>query len=178
MGAWTSGLVALYRRLSLTSQGRPVHDPPMAGSRESHIRSLDARPDSPDPSESRRPIELTVAYERLNAFFADYTKNISRGGTFIHTRRPLPVGTEFLFLLFIPTLERPLEIRGRVDAVLGPRRDTDRTDGAPIGMGITFVYDSDEDRRQLERAVERLMVDNLGHLVYRKLMARVRDAAS
>ena len=30
-------------------------------------------------------IELTVEYKRMNAFFADYTKNISRGGTFIRT---------------------------------------------------------------------------------------------
>ena len=50
----------------------------------------------------RRPIELKVEYKRLNTFFADYTKNISRGGTFIKTARPLPIGTEFLFKLFIP----------------------------------------------------------------------------
>ena len=33
----------------------------------------------------RQPIELKVEYKRLNAFFADYTKNISRGVTFIQT---------------------------------------------------------------------------------------------
>jgi type IV pilus assembly protein PilZ len=150
---------------------------PMPGSPESQSRTVVRRPASPRRSASRRPIELKVEYERLNAFFADYTKNISRGGTFIHTRRPLPVGTEFLFLLFVPTLERPLEIRGKVDAVMAPRRETDTTDAAPIGMGITFVYDSDEERRHFERAVERLMVDSLGHLVYRKLMARAREAS-
>jgi hypothetical protein len=31
-------------------------------------------------AETRRPIELKVEYKRLNTFFADYTKNISRGG--------------------------------------------------------------------------------------------------
>jgi type IV pilus assembly protein PilZ len=150
----------------------------MPGSPESQSHTVDPRRASPSPSrsESRRPIELKVEYERLNAFFADYTKNISRGGTFIHTPRPLPVGTEFLFLLFVPTLERPLEIRGQVDSVMTARRETDATD-APIGMGITFVYDSDDERHHFERAVERLMVDSLGHLVYRKLMARARDAA-
>jgi type IV pilus assembly protein PilZ len=30
----------------------------------------------------------------MNAFFADYTKNISRGGTFIRTDKPLDIGTE------------------------------------------------------------------------------------
>ncbi|HTE55388.1 MAG TPA: TIGR02266 family protein [Kofleriaceae bacterium] len=134
---------------------------------------------SADDGEDRRfdpreAIELKVEYERLNAFFADYTKNISRGGTFIHTRKPLPVGTEFLFQLFVPTLEGPLEIRGRVKWVVEPGRDG-TPDDPPAGMGIRFVYASDEERRQVERLVERLMVDSLGHMVYRKLMAQGRE---
>ena len=40
------------------------------------------------------PIELQLDYQRLNTFFADYLKNISRGGTFINTKKPLPVGTQ------------------------------------------------------------------------------------
>ena len=62
--------------------------------------------------EPRRPIELKVEYKRLNTFFADYTKNISRGGTFIKTRRPLPIGTEFLFKLLVPGRDQPLTIHG------------------------------------------------------------------
>ena len=56
------------------------------------LASEDAPPD--DRREApRQPIELKVEYKRLNTFFADYTKNISKGGTFIKTNRPLPVGT-------------------------------------------------------------------------------------
>jgi type IV pilus assembly protein PilZ len=137
----------------------------MAASSESRDRNVDPR----------QPIELKVEYERLNAFFADYTKNISRGGTFIQTRRPLPVGTEFLFLLYIPTLDQPLAIRGQVKWIVEPGRDSPSTDGAPLGMGIRFVYASEEERRQVEHLVERLMVDSLGHQVYRKLMAYGRE---
>src|SRR5262245_39150302 len=129
---------------------------------------------APDDGEDRRldprePIELKVEYERLNAFFADYTKNISRGGTFIQTRKPLPIGTEFLFQLFIPTLEQPLEIRGRVKWVVEPEREGAGPDGTPAGMGIRFVYATPDEQRQIERLVERLMVDSLGQVVYRKL---------
>ncbi len=137
----------------------------MAASSESRDRNVDPQ----------QPIELKVEYERLNAFFADYTKNISRGGTFIQTRRPLPVGTEFLFLLYIPTLDKPLEIRGQVKWIVEPGRDSPTTDDAPLGMGIRFVYASEEERRQVEHLVERLMVDSLGHQVYRKLMAYGRE---
>jgi type IV pilus assembly protein PilZ len=133
------------------------------------IGAMSASDDGDDRREDRRePIELKVEYERLNAFFADYTKNISRGGTFIHTGKPLPVGTEFLFQLFVPGLEGPLEIRGRVKWVVEPGRDGDGAQ--PPGMGIRFVYADDGERRQMERLVERLMVDSLGYLVYRKLM--------
>ena len=48
------------------------------------------------------PIALKVEYKRLNSFFADYTKNISRGGTFIRTKNPLSIGTEFMFQLQVP----------------------------------------------------------------------------
>lgn len=122
----------------------------------------------------REAIELKVEYERLNAFFADYTKNISRGGTFIHTRKPLPVGTEFLFQLLVPTLEAPLEIRGRVKWIVEPG-EADGPDQPPPGMGIRFLYAGEEERRQVERLVERLMVDSLGHMVTRKLMAHGRE---
>src|SRR5512139_2477226 len=49
----------------------------------------------------RAAIELNVEYKRLNTFFADYTRNISKGGTFIRTDRPLDVNTEFVFSLSI-----------------------------------------------------------------------------
>ena len=48
-------------------------------------------------SADRSAIELRVEYQRLNSFFHDYTKNISQGGTFVRTKRPLAVGTRFVF---------------------------------------------------------------------------------
>ena len=47
---------------------------------------------------------LRVEYTRLNSLFADYTRNISRGGTFIKTTKALPVGTRFIFALCLPEL--------------------------------------------------------------------------
>ena len=62
----------------------------------------------------RTPIDLKVDYKRLNTFFADYTKNISKGGTFIRTTKPLDVGTEFVFVLSVPTHNTHLELKGEV----------------------------------------------------------------
>ena len=118
---------------------------------------------------SRHAIELSVEYKRLNTFFADYTKNISRGGTFIKTARPLPIGTEFLFKLFIPGRADPLTIHGEVQRIV-TGQDIDG-DGTPDqGMAIKFVYREGDPQAEIARTVEAIMTDSLGPRLYAKLM--------
>ena len=125
---------------------------------------------------SRRPIELKVEYKRLNTFFADYTKNISRGGTFIKTSRPLPVGTEFLFKLFVPGRSEPLTIHGEVQRIVS-NTDVDG-DGTPDeGMAIRFVYREGDPQAEIARVVEALMTDSLGPRLYAKLMEHAQKRA-
>ena len=120
-------------------------------------------------SDERRPIELKVEYKRLNTFFADYTKNISRGGTFIKTRRPLPVGTEFLFKLYVPGRGVPLTIHGEVQRIVtGVDIDDDGTPDE--GMAIKFVYREGDTQVEIARTVEAMMTDSLGPRLYAKLM--------
>jgi type IV pilus assembly protein PilZ len=128
--------------------------------------------DSERRRERRAPIELKVKYKRLNTFFYDYTKNISKGGTFIKTDRPLENGTVFLFRLEVPVASDPIELRGEVRWVIRPGEPPPPhlpPDHEP-GMGIRFVYDSPEQREMLERSVEKMMVDSLGQLIYSRLV--------
>ena len=124
--------------------------------------------------EQRAPIELKVEYKRLNTFFSDYTKNISKGGTFIKTDKPLDVGTVFLFRLQLPAPASALAFRGEVRWVVkeGAPPPPGVEAGHGLGMGIRFVYDSPEQRMSVERVVEKMMVDSLGQLIYSRL---VRD---
>jgi type IV pilus assembly protein PilZ len=117
----------------------------------------------------RHAIELRVEYRRLNTFFADYTKNISKGGTFIRTDKPLDVGTEFIFALAIPQLSEPLRLRGRVVWTTTPDRANDES---PSGMGIRFQYAEDRERTETESIVEGLMRDQLGDHLSAKLLGR------
>ncbi|HXT95269.1 MAG TPA: TIGR02266 family protein [Polyangia bacterium] len=124
--------------------------------------------------EARAPIELKVEYKRLNTFFYDYTKNISKGGTFIKTEKPLDIGTIFLFKLMVPSRETPLALRGEVRWVIkegSPRPPDIPADHEP-GMGIRFVYDANSQREALEEVVERMMVDSLGPLIYTNLVRK------
>jgi type IV pilus assembly protein PilZ len=118
----------------------------------------------------RAPIELRVEYKKVNTFFYDYTRNISKGGTFIKTPKPLPEGTEFIFLLVVPNLDKPLRLRGLVRWI-GEQSDPQRPRAKPTpGMGIEFVYEDDTERDRIDGIVERLMVDQLGELAYANLM--------
>jgi type IV pilus assembly protein PilZ len=125
----------------------------------------------------RAPIELKVEYKKLNTFFADYTKNICKGGTFIRTKKPLDVGTVFVFQLAVPKLRAPISIRGEVKWI--KREGEPSPEGvAPdheAGMGIRFIYDGPEQRAQLEGVVEKMMIDSLGQLLYSKLMGKDRS---
>src|ERR1700685_2432915 len=110
--------------------------------------------------EDRAAIQLRVDYKRLNTFFADYAKNISKGGTFIRTSKPLAAGTEFVFLLSIPERSDPIELRGEVIWTVAAEQGTEE---APAGMGIRFKFDGPDERETLERYVESLMAEKLGN---------------
>ena len=119
--------------------------------------------------EERAAIQLRVDYKRLNTFFADYTKNISKGGTFIRTTKPLDVGTEFVFVLSVPSHNTQLELKGEVVWVVG--EDTATPDN-PAGMGIKFKFTGDEERAKVDDFVEKLMDDALGKHISTKLLRR------
>jgi type IV pilus assembly protein PilZ len=111
---------------------------------------------------ARTPIELKVDYKKLNSFFADYTKNISKGGTFIKTKKTLPIGTRFIFRLSVPGRPDPFELNGDVVHDGG-------AEGVP-GMGIHFVWADELDRIEFEHMVEKLMEQSLGSHVTHNLL--------
>ena len=117
----------------------------------------------------RAVLELPIEYEQVNRFLSDYTHNISRGGTFIRTERPLPVGAELSFRIRAPNLGEPLVLRGRVRWVVGP---DEARDDLPAGMGIAFEYQSVDDRLEVESRIDRLIVETLGEVAFQKLMGK------
>jgi type IV pilus assembly protein PilZ len=117
----------------------------------------------------RHAITLRVDYKRMNTFFADYAKNISKGGTFIRTSKPLDVGTEFVFVLSIPGQPDQLQLLGEVMWTVDEKRATEEQ---PAGMGIRFRFTDDSERTQLEQFVGKLMSDKLGGHVAAMLLGK------
>jgi type IV pilus assembly protein PilZ len=117
----------------------------------------------------RHAITLRVDYKRMNTFFADYAKNISKGGTFIRTAKPLEVGTEFRFVLSIPGQQEHLQLRGEVMWTV----DEDQADSEhPAGMGIRFRFAAETEKIELEQFVQKLMSEKLGGHVAEKLLGK------
>ena len=147
---------------------------PVGKDDEPHTVDAIAPPSSERRDQTRLPIELRVEYRRLNSFFADYTKNISKGGTFIRTAKPLPPGTEFVFVLTIPKLETPLRLNGEVVWTVDPDRATEEM---PAGMGIRFRYVDDAERTATEDVVEKLIREELGDHISERLIKTARDGS-
>ncbi len=99
--------------------------------------------------------ELPVAYRTVGSFLSDWATNISRGGLFINTRKPLPVGTVVKLIIQLPGAEFPFDMSGRVTRV-APWDN--RANVAP-GMAIEFLDLDAAKREQIELFVEKLRRD-------------------
>jgi uncharacterized protein (TIGR02266 family) len=99
--------------------------------------------------------EIPVAYRSVGSFLTDWATNISQGGLFINTRKPLPVGTEVKIIIQLPGAAFPFDIGARVkrvEAVGNP------TNAAP-GMAVEFTELDRARREQIESFVQRLRRD-------------------
>ncbi len=69
----------------------------------------------------------------------------------------------------MPQLKTNLRLRGKVQWILTPE-DIEGDEDQEPGMGIGFVYKSAAERERVESAVETLMEESLGPVIYRKLL--------
>jgi len=104
-------------------------------------------------SGDRTPIGLAVrlSYGTLDEFVEKFAVNLSRGGLFIRTREPRPVGTRIAFELRLQTGEIALKGVGVVRWVQAESA-TASPPKAP-GMGVQFTELDEASRALVERIV-------------------------
>src|SRR5688572_25461880 len=88
--------------------------------------------DSGDRRDPRLPISLRVQYRTQGAFLVAYSVNLSKGGIFLETQRPLEIGARVSLAFQVPGLGA-LEVEGIVAWVR-----VGSADGLPDGMGVQF----------------------------------------
>jgi uncharacterized protein (TIGR02266 family) len=99
--------------------------------------------------------EIPVAYRSVGSFLTDWATNISQGGLFINTRKPLPVGTAVKILVQLPGASFPFHLEGRVTRVT----EFDNRANMVPGMGVEFTGVDELKRRDIESFVARLRRD-------------------
>ena len=62
----------------------------------------------------RQPFPVVVDYSADNRFYKDFIHNISKGGIFMETRVPFPVGTEISMTFPMPKKKQSLKVTGTV----------------------------------------------------------------
>ena len=99
--------------------------------------------------------EIPVAYRSVGSFLTDWATNISQGGLFINTRKPLAVGTEVKILVQLPGASFPFQLEGRVTRVT----EFDNHANLVPGMGVEFTGVDERQRDEIQAFVERLRKD-------------------
>ncbi|MDP8222877.1 MAG: TIGR02266 family protein [Candidatus Lernaella stagnicola] len=104
--------------------------------------------------DARVPLKARVDYELLSedTFLFEYTSNLSRGGIFLATRNPLPIGTHLSLRFTLPENGRIIDTNGQVAWINEYRPGGDNINP---GMGIEFTDLNDEDREAIANLVKR-----------------------
>ncbi|SES85833.1 TIGR02266 family protein [Stigmatella erecta] len=107
------------------------------------------------PRPPRLEYELPVAYQSVSGFITDWAVNISRGGLFINTKKPLSVGSPVRLIVSLPGTKFPFDLTGRVTRINTAHEGANHVPG----MAIEFVNVDDEKRALLEQFVDRLRAE-------------------
>jgi len=102
------------------------------------------RPSTDKRVEKRCPVALRVSYKTFHEFIDEYTKNVSRRGMFIRTKRQHELHEIAELLLHVPELPHPVKIKGEIVHVeLNAPREED------CGVGVKFIDIDDQSREAL-----------------------------
>lgn len=105
----------------------------------------------------RVPTQLEVQFENDQAIGSMLMTNLSRGGLFIPTYSPLPIGSELKLRIRIDDPETEIVVVGEVASHnLGPRLEMARA-----GMGIRFKGLSEADQARIDDLYERVVERHL-----------------
>ena len=92
--------------------------------------------------------QINQEFETIDEFIAEYVTNISRGGVFIRSKNPLPVGTK-VTLKFSVILDDFETVEGEGEVV---RVETEQGN---TGMGVAFTRLTAESQKLIDDIVAR-----------------------
>ena len=117
----------------------PVDVEPTDSVPEALVSASTPEPPPPAPP-AKKPARLKLSYKNPSSVVREYMENLSKGGSFVKTSKPLAVGRQVTIEVRVPTIaDDPIVIPG---VVTWSSRDLDTLgpDEVP-GMGIEYSVD-------------------------------------
>lgn len=113
-----------------------------------------SRPEHEERRESVRvPVRLRVRFRSAGELRSCLLTNLSRGGVFVNTLEPLPIGSQVLLRIELADTRTEIEAPGEVVSHnVGPQFEVPRQ-----GMGVRFGELAPEAREALQRYYERAL---------------------
>ncbi len=100
---------------------------------------------------SRENVRIKVIYKTIDRFKEEYTENISHGGIFIKSSRPLPLHSRVNVLLTIPQWDEPIAVTSEV--VRRVLESDAKESGLTPGFALQFL-DFDEKKKALDEFIK------------------------
>jgi uncharacterized protein (TIGR02266 family) len=101
---------------------------------------------------STQPVRIRLRYASFDAFIDKFAPNVTRGGVFIASRTPLPMGTTFAFEIQLAGGEVALAGDGKVTWV---KAFDPAAPQKPHGMGVQFLRLDNPSRELLNKVLAR-----------------------
>jgi len=92
-----------------------------------------------------------VDYESQDTFLYDYSRDLSEGGLFIQTDKPLAIGEVITLKFTLPNVDKVFEIAGIVRWT-----NPDSVEGLLKGMGVEFKDVCESDKKLIEDYVKEM----------------------
>lgn len=93
-------------------------------------------------------INISIKFNNIGVFNRSYIENIKNGGLFLKIENPLPIDTELIMHIAIPTETDEFVIDGVVVW------NNTKSKSFPVGMGIQFVNIDDKYKYKIRKIVK------------------------
>ncbi len=96
---------------------------------------------------------IKVGFRSTEHFIQEYTKDISKGGIFIATDKPLPVGSKVDLVLSLPGSAREVKVSGEIVHIVNREQGATAGYDRVAGMGVQFTEFDRGDQQILDAYV-------------------------
>jgi len=98
---------------------------------------------------SRKAVAIPLEKTPVHIFTESQIVNISKGGVFISTPRPLPENSDIEIEFVLPKVDKKIRVIGQVKWAIDNVSRPDGTPGIVPGMGVKFIKISKENLKKI-----------------------------